>query len=71
MLFLGVDAGGSKTVAALADAAGQVVALAEAGRGNFQHSTIEAARNEVQRSIELAAAQAAIDANQISSAYFG
>lgn len=71
MLFLGVDAGGSKTVAALADAAGQVVALAEAGRGNLQHSTIEAARNEVQRSIELAAAQAAIDANQISSAYFG
>ena len=40
MLFLGVDAGGSKTVAALADAAGQVVALAEAGRGNFQHSNI-------------------------------
>ncbi|NLM41161.1 MAG: hypothetical protein GX199_02495 [Firmicutes bacterium] len=71
MLLLGVDAGGSTTVAALADEQGEVLALAQAGRGNFQGPGLEAARAEVQRSIELAAAQAGVGTKQITSAYFG
>jgi len=71
MLLLGVDAGGSTTVSALADERGQVLALATAGRGNFQGVGVQAARTEVQRSMDKALLQAGVQAGQLTSAYFG
>lgn len=71
MLFLGVDAGGSTTVAALADEKGQVLALASAGCGNFQGPGMEAARREVKRSIDLVLNQAEVSAERVTAAYFG
>lgn len=71
MLLLGVDAGGSTTLAALADETGQVLALASAGPGNFQGPGVEAARAEVKKSMDLALAQAGVDSGAITSAYFG
>lgn len=70
-LFLGVDAGGSTTVAILADQTGQVVGVGVAGPGNFQGPGVEAARKEVQKSIQLALNEAGTTANQVCSAYFG
>lgn len=70
-LFLGVDAGGSTTVSILADQTGRVVGSGMAGPGNFQGPGVEAARQEVQRSIQLALNVAGAKESQIKSAYFG
>ena len=71
MLLLGVDAGGSTTVAALADETGQVLGMGVAGPGNFQTWGLEAARGEVEKSIALALQNAQAKRGEIAAAYFG
>lgn len=70
-LFLGVDGGGSTTVAILADKSGQVVGYGLGGTGNFQIDGIEPARAEVQKSISSALDNAGVDLSSVVSAYFG
>lgn len=70
-LFLGVDAGGSTTVAILADKTGEVVGYGIAGTGNFQGPGVEAARAEVKRSIDLALSRAGAGISSVRGAYFG
>jgi len=58
-LFLGVDAGNSKTVAVVADAAGTVQGYARAGRGDIYGSPTEAeAVTEVMKAVQAALDQA-------------
>ncbi|NLJ81142.1 MAG: hypothetical protein GX335_08970 [Firmicutes bacterium] len=70
-LFLGVDAGGSKTLSIVADASGRVRGLGRAGPGNFQMTGLEKARAQVEKSINLALAQAQADREALCAAYFG
>ncbi|MDR2348694.1 MAG: hypothetical protein LBD90_08835 [Bifidobacteriaceae bacterium] len=67
---LGVDAGGTRTTAALADPTGQVVASGKAGTGNFDHVGLDAMRQAI-----LSAAQMARDAaayrGELAAAFFG
>jgi N-acetylglucosamine kinase-like BadF-type ATPase len=68
---IGVDAGGSKTLCALADTGGRVLALGRAGPGNWQVSGIEGARQSVRACIEQALAEAGASAGQVLAAYYG
>lgn len=70
-LFLGVDAGGSTTVAIVVDESGQVLGTGVAGPGNFQGPGVEAARIEVGKSIDLALTRAGVSGTAVVAAYFG
>lgn len=69
--FLGVDGGGSTTVAALADQTGQLVGLGKGGPGNFQTVGLERARAEVKKSISGALQAAGVEPSSVAGAYFG
>lgn len=68
---LGVDAGGSKTLCAVASTNGEVLALGRAGTGNWQGPGIASAREAVAGSIEQALERAGIRREQVEAAYFG
>ena len=57
-LVLGVDAGGSKTSALVADERGRIVGLGRGGPGNHQLAGLEPAMTEIRRACEEALAQA-------------
>jgi len=72
VLFLGVDAGGTKTRALLADASGVVRGAGEAGAGNFQAIGATAAGEAVAAAVREALDEAgATGAGCVRGAFFG
>jgi N-acetylglucosamine kinase-like BadF-type ATPase len=69
--ILGVDGGGTKTRAGVADFEGNVLATAAAGPGNFQSIGTAAAQGEIARAIKIALAAANVDCHQIASTAYG
>ncbi len=69
--ILGVDGGGTKTRAGIADMRGNVLTTALAGPCNFQSIGRDAAKGEIRRSIDRACAAAGIAPEQIASAAYG
>lgn len=69
-LFLGVDAGGTKTHAALMDASGRLLALGAAATGNWERVGLDASAAALAKAIDGALAQCGRSRNEISSASF-
>jgi len=69
-LFLGLDAGGTKTIALLADQKGTIHGFGLAGNGNFQGG-LETAKTEVEHAIKTALAMANASPERIGAAYYG
>lgn len=70
-LFLGVDGGGTKTVALLADADGHIVSAGRAGCSNYQSIGERAAGRELRAAIDGALEGAKIPLVDVASAGFG
>lgn len=70
-LFLGVDGGGTKTVAALADASGNLVAAARTGGSNYQDIGASAAGRELKAAVHTALAAAGATPQDLAAAAFG
>jgi glucosamine kinase len=70
MLYLGVDAGGTKTRAVLADAAGGVRGVGEAGPGNWQAVGAEAAGGALAGAVGGALALAGEEAAGVGGSFF-
>ncbi|MFC3802992.1 N-acetylglucosamine kinase [Cohnella sp. GCM10012308] len=68
--YLGVDGGGSKTYALVADEQGRVVGKGKSGNGNHQIDR-ECARRSIREATEMALASAGIAREQVASACFG
>lgn len=71
MLYLGVDAGGTKTRAVLADASGAVRGAGEAGPGNWQAVGAAAAGAEIGAAAGRALAAAGVEAGAVDGSFFG
>jgi N-acetylglucosamine kinase-like BadF-type ATPase len=69
--LLGVDVGGSKTHALIADESGCAVGFGLAGTGNYQGVGYDGFRSSLKESLRQALRQAGIQADQISGAGFG
>jgi N-acetylglucosamine kinase-like BadF-type ATPase len=69
--YLGIDAGGSKTHALLADDHGYAVGFAEGGPGNHQGVGYDGARRALQEVTDKVLAMAGIERSQIAGAGFG
>ncbi len=70
-LFLGVDGGGTKTVAMIADGGGHVIAAGRAGGSNYQSIGRTAAAAELRAAVEVALRRAGADLRDITAAAFG
>lgn len=71
-LYLGVDAGGSKTLAVIVNQEGRVKGVGLAGSGNFQQPEgEERAREEILLSMDLSCRDANIELEEIEGAFFG
>ncbi len=71
MLYLGVDAGGTKTRALLADVSGTVLGRGEAGPGNWQALGAAEAGTQIRRAVEQALARAGAEASAVGGSFFG
>lgn len=71
LYFLGVDIGGTKTHALIADEQGQVLGFGERGPGNHQSVGYGGMRKVLQEATELALAKAGLSVSQIAGAGFG
>jgi N-acetylglucosamine kinase-like BadF-type ATPase len=71
VLFLGVDAGGSKTLSIVADQQGTCLGVGLGGTGNFQVNGTEGSREEIRASIDMALANAGVKLEDIAAAYCG
>ncbi len=69
--FLGVDVGGSKTHALVADESGKASGFGVAGTGNYQGVGYSGFRDVLHKSVNGALSQAGIKIEQISGAGFG
>ncbi len=69
--LLGVDAGGSKTHALIADETGCARGFGSAGIGNYQGVGYDGMRQALSRSIDEALKQSAVTLNQVAGAGFG
>jgi N-acetylglucosamine kinase-like BadF-type ATPase len=70
-LYLGVDGGGTKTVAAVADATGKVLSAGRAGGSNYQSIGKTNAARELRTAIDLALRGAGADLGSITAAALG
>ena len=68
--FLGVDAGGTKTRAVVADATGAVLGAGEAGAGNWQAVGAEEAGEAVRGAANRALAEAGVAAAAVGGSFF-
>lgn len=71
MLYLGVDGGGSHTVALVADSAGQIVGRGQAGPANPHSVGEQAAREALLQAIDAALAQAGARRSAVRAACLG
>ncbi|MFF2480146.1 N-acetylglucosamine kinase [Paenibacillus sp. NPDC058071] len=69
MIFLGIDAGGSKTHALIVDAEGRELGRGQGGNGN--HQTSGDARANIEKACNEALQQAGLTKSDITYAYFG
>jgi N-acetylglucosamine kinase-like BadF-type ATPase len=69
--FLGIDVGGSKTMALIVDESGNILGSGRAGAGNHEVVGYAGLAAALQASTDLAMEQASIDRTQISGAGFG
>lgn len=70
-LVLGVDAGGTKTLAVLAESGGRVVGVGRAGGANFQACGQAGARQQLAQAVGQALQQAGAAAESVAAACFG
>ncbi|MBW1807750.1 MAG: hypothetical protein JRJ19_09400 [Deltaproteobacteria bacterium] len=68
---LGVDAGGTKTIAVIADETGQVHGIGKAGSANFQACGVSGARGQIQLAIQAAARKADVDLSGFQAVCYG
>ncbi len=68
---LGVDAGGTKTVAVVAGRDGRVRGVGRAGCANFQACGVAGARGQIEMAVKEAAAQAGVDPSGFAAACYG
>jgi N-acetylglucosamine kinase-like BadF-type ATPase len=68
--YLGIDGGGSKTLAVITDSAGRIVGRGESGCGNHQLG-VELARRNIGEAVAEAMAQAELEHSDIEYAMFG
>lgn len=68
---VGVDAGGTKTLALVSDLAGHVVGAGKAGPGNFQAIGVDLAKGQVKKAIDLALDAAGVTAEDLKVAFYG
>ncbi len=69
--LLGMDAGGTKTLSALADTRGRLVGIGRSGCGNFQVSGKVSAQEQIKLSVQRAVQDADIRPDQIATAFYG
>lgn len=70
-LYLGVDAGGTKSVAVVADATGHVISAGRAGGANYQSIGRKAAKAELRAAVDVALRGANVELSAITAAAFG
>lgn len=70
-LFLGVDGGGTKTLAAVSDETGRLVAHARAGGSNYQDLGVSAAGRELKAAVDSALRAAGAGLEDVAAAAFG
>ncbi|MDQ6422566.1 BadF/BadG/BcrA/BcrD ATPase family protein [Paenibacillus sp. LHD-117] len=70
ILFLGIDAGGTKTHALLVNEKGEVLGRGHSGNGNHQ-TAFQAARDHIEEACNAALADAGATKEQVDFAYFG
>ncbi|WP_231637311.1 MULTISPECIES: N-acetylglucosamine kinase [Bacillales] len=70
LIFLGVDAGGTKTHALLVDENGQVLGRGHGGNGNHQ-TAYEGAKTSIDTACNQALQEAGVSKDQVTFAYFG
>ncbi|MCR4401258.1 MAG: hypothetical protein NUW12_00515 [Firmicutes bacterium] len=68
---VGVDAGGTKTLALVSDMEGHAVGAGKAGPANFQAVGVDLARANVKKAIDLALESAGVAACCVEAAFFG
>lgn len=68
---IGVDAGGTKTVALVSDLEGRVLGAGKAGPANFQAIGVDFAKNQVKHAIDLAIGAAGVTAEDLVGAFYG
>lgn len=68
---VGVDAGGTKTVALVSDVTGRVLGAGKAGPGNFQAVGVEFAKAQVRKAVETALGAAGIAAREVEAVFYG
>jgi len=71
VIFLGVDGGGSKTAALIADEEGKILGEGQGGPSNYQIVGKEFALGEISRAVEGALKEAGIPLREVSRAVFG
>ncbi|NTV37822.1 MAG: hypothetical protein HGA82_01285, partial [Anaerolineales bacterium] len=69
--FLGVDIGGSKTHAALADSSGKVLGFGESGSGNHESVGYEGMVKVMREASQIALRKAGFEINQVRAGGFG
>ena len=69
--FLGVDVGGTKTQALIADESGYALALGEGGPGNHEEVGYAGLANAMRQAVDQALARSGISMQQIAGAGFG
>jgi len=70
-LVLGVDGGGSKTHAMVADVRGETLGFASSGRSNWEDAGLGGARAALEAAITGALAAAGVDAGDLAASAFG
>jgi N-acetylglucosamine kinase-like BadF-type ATPase len=70
-LFLGVDGGGTKTIAVIADGEGHILSAGRAGCSNYQSIGERAAGRELRVAIDLALRGAGAELTDVTTAGFG
>lgn len=68
--YLGVDGGGSKTIAVVSDSKGQILGRGTSGCGNHQLK-LEVAERNITEAVEVALKQASLEKSDITFAVFG
>jgi N-acetylglucosamine kinase-like BadF-type ATPase len=68
---LGVDAGGTKTIAVVADVTGQVQGYGKSGPANFQDCGVVRAAEEIRLAVQAAAGQAGVDPSCFQAVCYG
>ena len=69
--LLGMDAGGTKTLCALADEQGNVIGLGRSGCGNFQVNGRVKAQKELERAVQEALRKAGLRSPRIEVGFYG